>query len=157
MLTGDTGSLRHCLKTAITGIFRQSRTSSSTGSNITLPLPRTGTLRDLGQGTREFDIGSLRRVRRQQERADLRNGALGCSSFDDRRRRTSDTHASDEKSSSDFSIYSYVSEGSEVEVDGGLALMEEAVEMCTPDMLTAASEMDAEEMDVGLQTIMTQV
>ncbi|KAF2106233.1 hypothetical protein BDV96DRAFT_654940 [Lophiotrema nucula] len=157
------GTLRYCLKTAIHGIFRPSRDSSSSGSNITLPLPRTGTLRNLAQGTREFDIGSLRRVRRQKERADLRNGTLAHSSFGERRRRPSDMDG-DNDSTSDFSVYSCASEGSEVEVDGGVALTEEAVGTHTPDILRVpppsladvAAE-DDEEMDIGLQSIMTQV
>ncbi|KAK1913123.1 hypothetical protein P3342_005059 [Pyrenophora teres f. teres] len=56
------------LKTAVQGIFRPGRESSSEGSNITLPLARTGTVReDLGdESMGEFDLGALRRVRKQR-------------------------------------------------------------------------------------------
>jgi hypothetical protein len=64
------------LKTALQGIFRTSRESSSSGSNITLPVPRTGTVRNSKdvQPVGEFDMGALRRVRRQRERNQIRTG-----------------------------------------------------------------------------------
>ncbi|KAF2705954.1 hypothetical protein K504DRAFT_471389 [Pleomassaria siparia CBS 279.74] len=145
---------RQGLKYAIQGIFRPSRESSSSGSNITLPLARTGTAREFSGGgeIREFDVGSLRRVRRQKERNDLRNGTLtvafeGVSSglgpkteapanTDGGGENENENDDEDLDSDSDFTVYSRASEGSEVEVDGGVALTEEAVETHVPDMIT---------------------
>jgi hypothetical protein len=173
---------RRGLKSAIQTIFRpdrnrQARASSSASSpldstsNITLPFPRSGTARNLTAGTAgervaEFDVGALRRVRRQKERVDLRNGTcmgsfelhprLKATHAHSRRQASSSTHGlgdededevqdagieadneetETESSSSDFTVYSCASEGSEVEVDGGVALTEEAVETHTPDIL----------------------
>jgi hypothetical protein len=76
-------------------------------------------------------------------------------------------------SESDFSIYSCISEDSEVEVEGSVALTEAAVESHTPDILavdgpaskssffiqTKAIPYDDDELeaDVGLQSMMAQV
>jgi hypothetical protein len=176
---------RQRLKTAIQSIFRPGRDSSSSGSMITLPVPRTGTVRDssIAQPVGEFDIGALRRVRRQKERNELRNGTY-IGGFEDvvatvpalaKEDTTQSSHGSDgecsRSSESDLSAYSCVSEGSEVEVKGGVALTEEAVESHTPDILTvkvpasasaifAQTKMmdnDCSEVDVGLQSIMAQV
>ncbi|KAF1960979.1 hypothetical protein CC80DRAFT_404224 [Byssothecium circinans] len=163
---------RDGLKTAFQGIFRQSRESSSEGSNITLPLSRTGMARDVNGGSSmgEFDIGALRRVRRQKERNDLRNGISG--GFEDvslppsaHQQRQGHVAESEEGSTStrdsDFTVYSCISEGSEVEVDGGVALTEEAVETHTPDILslsqTPAQVIGVEMDEMGLASIMTQV
>ncbi|KAF2264836.1 hypothetical protein CC78DRAFT_543868 [Lojkania enalia] len=137
-LAGLSPSWRRCLKTAIQNIFRPSRESSSSGSNITLPLPRTGTVRDLTKRARDFDIGSLRRVKNQQERMDLRGTILyglsegfpGAYPSEYSRRTDLDTDTV-----SDFSVCTCASQGSEVEVDGGVALTEEAVETHIPDIL----------------------
>jgi hypothetical protein len=43
----------------------------------------------------------------------------------------------DGETDSNFTVYSFASEGSEVEVKGGVALTEEAVETHIPDILTA--------------------
>jgi hypothetical protein len=155
------------LKQAIQGIFnRNDRESSSEGSSITLPLPRTGTARDLtvgdsGERVGEFDLAPLRRVRRQKERVDMKNGFAPNGGFETGQRAwvhppqhgmhevTNDTdmdcHSHDETDAdaesdseqSDSTIYSCVSEGSEVEVRDGVALTEEAVETHTPDILNA--------------------
>lgn len=162
---------RQGLKTAIQGIFRSSRDSSSDGSNITLPMPCTGRVRDanLSDGMGEFDMGALRRVRRQKERNDLRHGTCD-GGFEGVTapaglKRTYSVHVGgdeedDSSSSSDFTVYSCASEGSEVEVSGGVALTEEAVETHTPDILTApvpGQQRGAINDEMGLETIMTQV
>jgi hypothetical protein len=132
-------------------------------------------------------------VRRQKEKNDLRNGTY-AGGFEDvnigthRRAELSSSHLRDADAdgvgepstteSPDFSVYSSASEGSEVEVEGGVALTEEAVEMHTPDILAvdvparkqkrglvvAAEEVFGEDgdedegrVDGGLQSIMTQV
>ncbi|KAL6704297.1 hypothetical protein ACN47E_008361 [Coniothyrium glycines] len=180
---------RQGLKTAVQGIFRPGRESSSSGSNITLPLPRTGTARALNESTsvREFDVGALRRVRRQKERNDLRNGTYiggfeGLTAASHRRAELSSSHLGESdggaetgtSESSELSFFSSASEGSEVEVDGGVALTEEALEMHTPDILSSSAsvrtfghvkaaadakrdEEDEDENEVGLQGVMTQV
>lgn len=177
---------RQGLRTALQGIFRPGRDSSSSGSMITLPVPRTGTVRDSSssQPVGEFDMGALRRVRRQKERNELRNGTY-VGGFEDVRASVPNTpkqgvahspHGSDREGScsseSDFSVYSCISESSEVEVEGGVALTEEAIELHTPDIMaveipapksavyvrTEAMKYDDKlEADVGLQSIMAQV
>ncbi|KAF1944734.1 hypothetical protein EJ02DRAFT_77175 [Clathrospora elynae] len=171
------------LKSAVQGIFHPGRESSSSGSNITLPLARTGTVRRLheAQPVGEFDLGALRRVRKQKERNELRNGTYiggfesgvvlrpGSSHF-----RAGDAMCENSSSDSEFSVYSFATEGSEVEVeDGGVALTEEAVESRTPDLIVVGvpatqktgavvttdrvDEDDATGADIGLQSIMAQV
>ncbi|KAJ4331035.1 hypothetical protein N0V87_009493 [Didymella glomerata] len=139
---------RQGLKTAVQAIFHPGRDSSSSGSMITLPVPRTGTVRD-SSATRpvgDFDIGALRRVRRQKERNEIRNGTytggyedIGSASATIKPNTAHSSHGSDGEGSctsdSDFSVYSCISEGSEVEVDGGVALTEEVIESETPDIL----------------------
>ena len=175
---------RQGLKSAVQGIFRSGRESSSSGSNVTLPLPRTGTVRDLNepQSVGEFDLGALRRVRRQKERYELRNGtytggyegvsrAPGHAASVSSHTGDGDSGEETGSSESDLSVYSCASEGSEVEVDGGVALTEEAVETHTPDILAInaptqkleamvqsaeVGEEDGTEADIGLQGIMTQ-
>lgn len=115
----------------------------------------------------EFDMGALRRVRRQKEAIDLRTG-MGSDNFEG---VYEDAHLSsyaesasacgnqsDSSAESEFTVYSCASEGSEVEVHGGVALTEEAVETHTPDILSSpVSEegVDREEMESG--SIMTQM
>ncbi|KAF2188974.1 hypothetical protein K469DRAFT_724288 [Zopfia rhizophila CBS 207.26] len=143
---------RKGLKNAFQGIFRPSRESSSEGSNITLPLARTGTHRNVDQKTSDFDLGSLKRVRAQKEKVDAAHmeekaeaealrgmqveTIMDATVNPSYRLGNVDDHSN---SSSEFSVYSAASEaGSEVEVQGGVALTEEAVETHTPDILRAA-------------------
>lgn len=180
---------RQGLKSAVQGIFGPGRESSSSGSNVTLPLQRTGTVRDLNesQAVGEFDLGALRRVRRQKEKNEVRNGTYtgGFEGVNEGASAAShtavspSTHSHDGHveedtscSGSDYSVYSGASEGSEVEVEGGVALTEEAVETQTPDIL--AIDVPAEKLEamvqsaelkgedeakanIGLQSIMAQV
>ena len=130
---------RHGLKEVFKGIFRTSdRDSSSSGSNITLPMPYTATARDADDvaPVGEFDIGALHRVRRHKERYDLRHASehgsrsTGCEHENaslNQQCSTADTDGDSESSGSIISVDSYTSEGSEVEVEGGVALTEEAV------------------------------
>lgn len=164
-----------------------SSTSGSAGeSSITLPVRCSGTVRDMesGERIRELDLGPLRRVRREQERADIRKGDKDWGfevgpriQFGGLVRREREqpspgpTAASaneqhDEDSESNNSVYSCVSEGSEIEVDGGVALTEEAVETHAPDlvMVKLVPAEIVEETDDGdephgvdLASIMTQV
>ena len=177
---------RHGLTTAIQGIFRPGRDSSSSGSMITLPVPRTGTVRD-SSATRpvgDFDIGALRRVRRQKERNELRNGTY-VGGFEDvgatvqvagNRSAAPSQHGIDAdgsySSESDFSVYSCISEGSEIEVEVGVTLMEDAIESHMPNVLavdvpasksaicirTKAMTYNGDlQGEFGLQSIMAQV
>jgi hypothetical protein len=106
------------LRTAIQGIFRPSRESSSEGSTITLPVPRTGTVRNSGevQPVGEFDIGALRRVRRQKEQNQIKTGTY-MGGFEDvdagAAVDTSTASRSCRGSTGSESSYSYVSERSE--------------------------------------------
>lgn len=178
---------RQRLRTALQGIFRPGRDSSSSGSMITLPVPRTGTVRDSSPSkpVGDFDMGALRRVRRQKERNELRNGTY-VGGFEDVGVTASVTakpgaapspHGSDVESScsseSEFSVYSCISEGSEAEAEGGALPSEEAVESHRPhvfavDVPVSKSairiqtkavpyEEDDPEADGGLQSIMAQV
>ncbi|KZM26477.1 hypothetical protein ST47_g2357 [Ascochyta rabiei] len=175
---------RQGLRAALQDIFRPGRDSSSSGSMITLPVPRTGTVRDPSpaQPVGEFDMGALRRVRRQKERNELRNGTyvggfenVGATATAMAEQDTALVpHSSDGScsSGSDCSVYSCISQGSEVEVEGGVALTEEAVGSHTPDILAVdipasksaicirtkamAYNDDDLEVDFGLQSIMTQ-
>jgi hypothetical protein len=139
---------RQGLKTAMQAIFRPGRDSSSSGSIITLPVERTGTVRDdpVTHPVGEFDIAALRRVRRQKEKADLRRGTfvhnfeslgslppaskhVSAPSLDNSNRSPSGS------SESEFCVYSCVSDASEVDVDteGGVALTQAEVESFAPD------------------------
>ncbi|CAA9959703.1 hypothetical protein PTMSG1_03113 [Pyrenophora teres f. maculata] len=170
------------LKTAVQGIFRPGRESSSEGSNITLPLARTGTVReDLGdESMGEFDLGALRRVRKQKERNELRNGTY-TGGFEDVGLHTAGVVDSESGSNSisttdsEFSVYSFATdEGGEIKVNG-VALTEEAAETHTPDIVAidvpvaeksganvatreiGGGGMDETDEDIGLQSIMAQV
>jgi hypothetical protein len=138
---------RQGLMEAFKGVFRvAARDSSSSGSNITLPLPHTAAARDAGDlaAMGEFDMGALRRVKRQKDRFDLRQDhENGARAFEHKipnsvlSRQSSGTSDCESNSSgSMISVYSCVSEGSEVEVEGGVALTEEAVETHTPDIIS---------------------
>jgi len=117
------------LKTAIQTIFRLGRESSSSGSSVTLPLPRTGRVRDLQESPTvgEFDLGALRRVRKQTEKNAIKDGTY-TGGFEDvdavteehspPEERVVSFQGDEEGSGSNVSAYSCVSEGSEVEVDG---------------------------------------
>jgi hypothetical protein len=174
---------REGLRTALQGIFRPNRDSSSSGSNITLPVPRTGTVRNSSEAhdVGDFDLPALRKVRREKERIEVKKG-IHIVGYEDVLKNqcttgpsaSSSEQVADEASSSQESGFSYssVSEGSEVAVDGGLALTEEAVRTHTPDILdfdvpalknatlvrdVDMNEDDDAEADIGLQSIMTQV
>ena len=162
------------LKSAVQGIFRPGRESSSEGSNITLPLPRTGTVRDNTSSPTvgEFDLGALRRVRKEKERNELRNGTY-AGGFED---VAADSTAIDDGSAgnnngtdSDFSASSFTTDGSENIKIEGVAITEQAVETHTVDIVAlsvpATQKMEAmvktaevkEHAGIGLQSIMAQV
>lgn len=167
------------LKNIVKNFFRSGREPSSANSNVTLPLPRTGTVRDLVESpsVREFDVGALRRVRRQKERIEVRDGTY-TSGFEDvahpRTTSNADAHTvlqdihDTEPTDSLVSSYEFASEGGEVEVEGGVALTEEAVVEHTPDIVaidmfppTRDSDSDKEnDMDAAvahaLQSLVTQ-
>jgi hypothetical protein len=164
---------RQGLKTAMKGIFRSSRDSSSSGSNITLPLPRTGTVRDLddSQGdVGDFDLPVLRKVRLEKEKVEAKNGVYG-GGFEDvhingsASGHTTRPHIAFKPANFGDKHGSESIHGSEVEVEGGVALTEEAVEKHTPDILrdattttdTELDEGDDANADIGLQSIMAQV
>lgn len=158
---------RRGLKSAFQRFFRSSRESSSSGSNITLPLARTNVARssDDVPAVGEFDMGALRRVRRQKDQNDLRNGTYtgdieGVNGPLHRKRGHSQLDDEEESSSSTgYTVNSGTSEGSEVEVDGGVALTEEAVETHTPDIISdpdAAQQAGFADEDVDMTGIMTQ-
>jgi hypothetical protein len=167
------------LKSAVQGIFRPGRESSSEGSNITLPLPRTGTVRDEtgSPSVGEFDLGALRRVRKQKERNEIRNGTYTGGFENVTIHATAPSEgASGNNSSTDseFSVYSFMTDGEEEVAVEGVALTEEAAETHTPDLISFdvpavhkigavvktaeinTSEVE-EDADIGLQSIMTQV
>jgi hypothetical protein len=149
------------------------RESSSEGSNITLPLPRTGTHRDIRGQPSDFDLGPLKRIQstrrnaiakefgheEQEERKANGKGkgdalpklrhiidsiavageGSGSGSATPSPTNRASGRSTDYSESSRSSVYSTVSvplseAGSEVEVEGGVALTEEAVETHTPDM-----------------------
>jgi Rieske Fe-S protein len=173
---------RQGLKSALQGIFRPNRDSSSEGSNITLPVPRTGTVRSSSEAEDigDFDLPALRKVRKEKERMDVKKGTTVVTYEDESTvpgiyatNNIYNDHGTHEHSTSDNStMYSCVSHGSEVEVEGGVALIEEAVETHTPDILaiddfqmrraTIIQDVEMEDddevgADTGLQSIMTQV
>ena len=146
------------LREALKGVFRGSeRDSSSSGSNITLPMPYTAAARGPGESPMmgEFDMGALHRVKRQKERYDFRRASVhglcstSCGYVNEPLGQSSSRPGGDsDGSGSQDSVYSCVSEGSEVEVAGGVALTEEAVETHTPDIINDPLTLD---------NIMTQV
>jgi hypothetical protein len=181
---------RQGLKAALQGIFQSNRDSSSEGSDITLPVARTGTVRNSSeaQDVGDFDLPALRKVRKQKERINVKNGAhkegyenvlpkgeaggptsqLLNKTVSARGRGDSGTGETDNSDCS--TMYPCLSEGSEVKVEGGLALTKGAVETHKPDILAVdgmknrvfVQEMEMEESDeeggdIGLQSIMTQV
>ena len=139
--------LRKSLKNAFHNVFRTGRESSSEGSNITLPLPGTGKHRKLDQHVGEFDLGLLKRVRSVRRTLEVaRNNSMPVVEVMEGNEQdymaetnvaeTNGDSLDSSEDSSDYSAYSGLSEGNEVEVDGGVALTEEAVEMHTPDIIT---------------------
>jgi hypothetical protein len=165
------------LKSAVQSIFRPGRESSSSGSNITLPLPRTGTARDVGGSASvgEFDLGALRRVRKQKERNDIRNGTYtgGYEDVTSATAEAGDGVGENSSEESEFSVYTFATDdGDAMEVDG-VALTGEAVETHTPDIVAvnivpaqkngalittkALDEEDETGADIRLQSIMAQV
>ena len=141
----------------------------------------------------EFDLPALRKVRKEKERNDVKHGTL-VAGFEGVQADPVPAHQpspgslaavfnikdlqnglyeTSNSGLSELSTYTSASEGSEVEVDGGVALTEEAVETHTPDILavptskaksaTLVQDMemtddeDNAEADIGLQSIMAQV
>ncbi|KAF2281105.1 uncharacterized protein EI97DRAFT_389447 [Westerdykella ornata] len=128
-------------------------------SSITLPLPRSGTARSMARGlvegerVREMDLGPLRRVRRQKERIEFETGVVrGGFEIGPRLRvevpkgRSVELEDADEREDSTPAVRLAGSlrlggggeesdAGSEVSVEGGVALTEEAVETQTPDVV----------------------
>ncbi|OCL15403.1 hypothetical protein AOQ84DRAFT_435023 [Glonium stellatum] len=133
---------RNSLKNAFHNLFRMGRESSSEGSNITLPLPGTGKHRNLDQNVGEFDLSLLKRIRSVGRRTleAAQNDSMpiveAIEGKEDGIAETNGDSLDSSEDSSDYSAYSGLSDGSEVEVDGGVALTEEAVEMHTPDIIT---------------------
>ncbi|KAH7384384.1 hypothetical protein DE146DRAFT_681396 [Phaeosphaeria sp. MPI-PUGE-AT-0046c] len=136
--------LRPGLRSALQGIFRPRRASSSAGSDISLPVvPRTGTARNSSEVEDVEDCPALRKVQRDQELGELQAGAPGTGSEDIvSRGNYHDSSSQDsgfgcqdngvqDTSTSSFnsSTYSDASDGSEVDVEVGTALSGEAVEM----------------------------
>ena len=132
------------LRTALQGIFKTSRESSSSGSNITLPVPRTGTVRNSKEvkPVGEFDMGALRRVRRQKERNQVRTGTYmgGFEGVDTQSGADRDARTCGSSLRTASSCYSCVSESSTSESEhrhsavrtGGM------LETPTPNLLTVA-------------------
>jgi hypothetical protein len=169
---------RQGLRAALQGIFWSNRDSSSSGSNITLPFPRTGTVRNSSdaQDVGDFDLPALRKVRREKERIEAQKG-MHTVAYEDVEGTASSSAASSAEGASSSedsgcSLASCASNGSEVVVEGGVALTEEAVRTHTPDILeidigalkNAAAVLNVEldedddlRADVGLQSLMTQV
>jgi hypothetical protein len=169
---------RQGLRAALQSIFRSNRDSSSSGSNITLPFPRTGTVRNSSdaQDIGEFDLPALRKVRREKERIEAKEGTHTVA-YEDVQGTTSSsaassTHGASTSDDSGCSLGSCASDGSEVVVEGGVALTEEAVRTHTPDIVeidivalknaAAVLNVELDEDDdlraaIALQSLMTQV
>jgi hypothetical protein len=169
---------RQGLRAALQGIFRSNRDSSSSGSNITLPFPRTGTVRNSSdaQDIGDFDLPALRKVRREKERMEAKEGTHTVA-YEDVQGTISSSAASSARGASisddsGYSLGSCASDDSEVVVEGGVALTEEAVRTHTPDIVeidlaalknaTAVLNVELDEgddlrADVALQSLMTQV
>jgi hypothetical protein len=190
MLAYPTPFLRQGLRSTIKEIFktkkqRENNDSSPIAmqdSSITLPIPRSGTARDLTTNERvaELDIGPLRRVRRAKEHVQSVEEVISCG-FETQPRVSAGASITGVASSLHGQPYNMwnqqlahggtvsvvsrsatstpsgsVGEGGEVEVDGGVALTEEAVETHTPDILEldtmAGAEEDEEEDTKGGDT-----
>ncbi|KAF2734516.1 hypothetical protein EJ04DRAFT_245205 [Polyplosphaeria fusca] len=146
---------RHGLRQTLQKVFRTTRETSPACSSITLPIPHSGTTRPPTQETGEFDIGSLRRVRRQKERADLRTSAASAH-FESGRAERNQGEGGRSTSASDFdSIASDPNVLYEV--------TEEAIETHTPDVLPSpgpartSGEAELDDEPFSLDSIMTQV
>jgi hypothetical protein len=94
----------------------------------------------------------------------MRNGTLGSQRSspggeqDVAADMNTDPDSGSVSTSSDFTTYSCPSEGSEVEVNGGVALTEEAVETYTPDILDISlRQREALGLERLPDTIMAQV
>lgn len=143
---------RQGLKEAFKGVFRTARESSSSGSNITLPMPCTASARDSDDVSTmgEFDMSALHRVKRQKERYDLRHVSEHGTCSDSYELPFGVAHqpnpsadgGDSDSSGSILSVYSCLSEGSEIEVAGGVALTEEAVETQRPDIINDPLDLD---------------
>ncbi|CAI6302803.1 unnamed protein product [Periconia digitata] len=133
------------LKAAFQNAFRSSRDSSSSGSNITLPMPRTGTARQLGNDSPvgEFDMRALRRVQSQAEGHESRytmdmapfQGGARAGYGHELTPAFRDRDGVEPNDDDDLTMYSNASKGDAIEVDGGVAFTEEAVETQTPDVI----------------------
>lgn len=137
---------RQGLKTAMQAVFRPNRDSSSSGSLITLPVARTGTVRDdpATEPVGKFDIGALRRVRRQKEKADLRRGtyintfeslgSLPAAPEHVSPSQDNSNRSPSRSSESEFSVYSCISDAGEMgSEDGGVALEDAGIEARAPE------------------------
>ncbi|KAF2104414.1 hypothetical protein NA57DRAFT_51241 [Rhizodiscina lignyota] len=119
---GGLSSSRTQLKRTLSDILRDKRLSSSSDqSNVTLPLEGTGALRDLDECAEDFDISLFRKINRGDTLSPLTHSL----------RRSTTRLPLRPIAFEDASFY-----GEEVEVDGGVALTEEAVETHTPDIIT---------------------
>lgn len=173
---------RQGLKSAMQAIFHPGRDSSSSGSMITLPVPRTGTVRDstAARPVGDFDIDALRRVRRQKERNEVRNGTyvggfedIGTPRAATRQTTAPAVYSSDVEGScssdSNFSVYSSTSEGSEVGTGGGVVLTQQTAKVhvaadalpskpvvCVRTQAVSCDD-DVENGDMELQSIMAQL
>ncbi|EON69579.1 hypothetical protein W97_08839 [Coniosporium apollinis CBS 100218] len=116
--------LRRTVKQAFQSfnVFKGSRESSSAGSNLTLPPSDSQDFRVCDKDAEEVDLGLLHRHSRGPSRLSGTCPDVTPSARHSRR----------------GSVASESSEGSEVEVEGGVALTEEAVEMNMPDIMTQA-------------------
>lgn len=138
-----------------------SSSSSAPSSSITLPLPRSGTARNVSEGlvegeeVKEMDLGPLRRVRRQKERDEFEKGVIrGGFEIGPRLRAHVPVPEKQKSTEEDIGaalrmVESLLGDGeeeerSEVGVPGGVALTEEAVETRTPDVLDVEMEGEAD-------------
>ncbi len=160
---------RNSFKSAVHGIFRSKQISSS---NTTLPLQRKTRIDSLNKSE-----PLLIQVNGQNEECNTPNGTEG-NKFQVAHVETAVTRS--DNIVEEFSVtallglpvQSQPSKGSEIKVDGGVALTEEAVETHTPDIIafdiptlkveTVAQddefhELDDASGDIGLQDIMAQV
>lgn len=105
-------------------VMRSARESSSDGSDITMLGYGKEALQDCDEDAKEFDLGLFDSLKRRDSQWSMRSPHRKHSDLDDWEYLE---HVEDEDS-----------DGDEVEVDGGVALTEEAVETHTPDIITHA-------------------
>jgi len=103
--------------------------SSSDVSRVTLPLSGTGALRSFTQPAADFDLNHLRQQTSTAPAAQKQS--IGRTASTDAMRHDSFGLVEVPEKQEDHDL-----DGSEVSVDGGVALTEEAVEMHTPDLIT---------------------